>query len=96
MSLSGVVANLDETPSSQERAFWREMPGAAEIKSDPTATDAYALDGWSQPITDFITAVRFSIAEEAIAPSPSDIFLQSFFFRVFGEDIYVFTEIGES
>lgn len=44
MSLRGVVENLEETPSSQLRAFWRETSGAAETKSVPTATDAYALD----------------------------------------------------
>ena len=43
MSLRGVVENLEETPSSQLRAFWRETSGAAETISVPTATDAYAL-----------------------------------------------------
>lgn len=65
MSLSGVVANLDETPSSQERALWRETSGAADIKSDPTATDAYPLDAAAH--ADLTTAVRFSSA--AIFPS---------------------------
>lgn len=44
MSLIGVVAKLEETPSSQVRAFWRETSCAAETMSLPTATDAYALD----------------------------------------------------
>lgn len=43
MSLTGVVEKFDETPSSQERAFWRETFGAAETMSVPTATDAKAL-----------------------------------------------------
>lgn len=40
MSLRGVVENLEETPSSQERAFWRETFGAADTKSEPTAIEA--------------------------------------------------------
>lgn len=64
MSLREVVANLEETPSSQERAFWRETSGAADIKSEPTATDAYALDALT---VDFNNDVRFSNTEEAIA-----------------------------
>lgn len=44
MSLRGVVENLEETPSSQERAFWRETSGAADTMSVPTDSDAYALD----------------------------------------------------
>lgn len=40
MSLIGVVENLEETPSSQLRAFWRETLDAAEIMSDPVATFA--------------------------------------------------------
>lgn len=42
MSLRGVVENLEETPSSQDRAFWRATPGAAETRSEPMARDAYA------------------------------------------------------
>lgn len=38
MSLIGVVENLEETPSSQLRAFWRETLDAAEIMSDPVVT----------------------------------------------------------
>ena len=69
MSVSGVVANLDETPSSQERALWRETSDEADIKSEPTATDANALDAWKPPIAELITDVRFSNAEKAIASS---------------------------
>lgn len=39
----GVVEKLEETPSSQKRAFWRETPGAEETMSVPTDTDAKAL-----------------------------------------------------
>lgn len=39
-SLRGVVENLEETPSSQVRAFWRQTSGAADTKSVPTATEA--------------------------------------------------------
>nr|GLL46624.1 ATP-dependent (S)-NAD(P)H-hydrate dehydratase-like [Ipomoea trifida] len=59
MSLRGVVEKLEETPSSQERAFWREALGAAEIRSEPTATDAYDLNLLT---IDFTIIVRFSIA----------------------------------
>lgn len=59
MSLRGVVEKLEETPSSQERAFWREALGAAEIRSEPTATDAYDLNLLT---IDFTIVVRFSIA----------------------------------
>lgn len=44
MSLRGVVENLEDTPSSQVRAFWRETSGAADTMSLPTAIDAYDLD----------------------------------------------------
>lgn len=43
MSLRGVVENLEETPSSQLRAFWRDTPGAAETMSVPVASEAKAL-----------------------------------------------------
>ena len=36
MSLRGVVENLVATPSSQDRAFCSDTPGAAETMSDPT------------------------------------------------------------
>lgn len=42
MSLRGVVQNLEETPSSQVRAFWRDTDGATETMSVPTAADAKA------------------------------------------------------
>lgn len=38
MSLRGVVAKLEETPSSQLRAFWRETLGAAATMSVPAST----------------------------------------------------------
>lgn len=50
MSLRGVVENLEETPSSQLRAFWRETLGAAETMSVPAATAAYALNFDDPPI----------------------------------------------
>lgn len=67
MSLRGVVANLEETPSSQERAFWRVTFGAAETMSVPIATDAKALH--DRPIAADLIAelVRFSRVEEAMA-----------------------------
>lgn len=43
MSWRGVVEKLEATPSSQERAFWRLTPGAAEMMSPPTAKDAKVL-----------------------------------------------------
>lgn len=43
MSLRGVVENLEETPSSQLRAFWRDTPGAAETISAPLPSEAKAL-----------------------------------------------------
>jgi hypothetical protein len=42
MSLRGVVENLVATPSSQDRAFCSDTPGAAETMSEPT--DAKPLD----------------------------------------------------
>lgn len=39
-SLRGVVENLEETPSSQVRAFWRRTSAAADTKSVPTVTEA--------------------------------------------------------
>jgi hypothetical protein len=42
MSLRGVVENLVATPSSQDRAFCSDTPGAAETISEPT--DAKPLD----------------------------------------------------
>lgn len=44
MSANGVVENLEETPSSQLRAFWRETPGAAEVMSVPSESFEKALD----------------------------------------------------
>lgn len=35
---------MEDTPSSQERAFWREAFGAWEIRSVPTATEAKLLE----------------------------------------------------
>lgn len=60
----GVVENLDSTPSSQLRAFWRETSGAAETRSVPTETEAKARDR-RFPATDFIIVAvdRFIIAE---------------------------------
>lgn len=62
MSFSGVVEKLEETPSSQERAFWRETPGAAAIMSLPEATDAKALEDTPKSKIDFQAdgVVRFS------------------------------------
>lgn len=64
MSLRGVVENLEETPSSQLRAFWRETFGAAETMSVPTATDAKALHDRPiarPPVVDLIAElVRFT------------------------------------
>jgi hypothetical protein len=40
MSVRGVVANLEDTPSSQLRAFWRETFGAAATMSEPASTFA--------------------------------------------------------
>lgn len=42
MSLRGVVENLVATPSSQDRAFCSDTPGAAETMSEPT--DAKPLE----------------------------------------------------
>lgn len=80
MSFREVVANLDETPSSQERAFWRETSGAADIKSEPTATEAYPLEAWNPLTMDFKSPVRFSNAEEAMALSVFFFFFNFFFF----------------
>lgn len=33
ISVNGVLKNLEETPSSQLRVFWRETPCAAELMS---------------------------------------------------------------
>jgi len=44
ISDNGVVENLEETPSSQLRAFWRETPGAAEVMSVPSASFEKPLD----------------------------------------------------
>lgn len=44
MSDNGVVENLEETPSSQLRAFWSETPGAAEVMSVPSESFEKALD----------------------------------------------------
>lgn len=38
MSLTGVVENLEETPSSQLRAFWRETLCAVATMSVPAST----------------------------------------------------------
>jgi len=38
MSLRGVVENLEETPSSQLRAFWRETLCAVATMSVPAST----------------------------------------------------------
>lgn len=40
ISLRGVVENLEETPSSQDRAFCSETFGAATVRSVPTETEA--------------------------------------------------------
>ena len=67
MSLRGVVENLEETPSSQVRAFWRETLGAAETMSVPTATFAYDLIiPRADTDTDFMAeevAARFTITD---------------------------------
>ena len=42
MSLRGVVENLEATPSSQDRAFCSDTPGAAETMSDPTDANPLA------------------------------------------------------
>lgn len=72
MSLTGVVENLEETPSSQLRAFWRETSGAAETMSVPTATAAKArdeapirIDSTSELIAEALT--RFRIADAMIS-----------------------------
>lgn len=44
ISVNGVVENLEETPSSQLRAFWRETPGAAEVMSVPSESFEKALE----------------------------------------------------
>ena len=74
MSLSGVVENLEETPSSQLRAFWRAASGAADTISVPTATAAKArdearirIDSTSELIAEALT--RFRIAEAMDNPS---------------------------
>lgn len=68
MSLSGVVENLEDTPSSQLRAFCRATSGAAETMSVPTATAAKArdeapirIDSTSELIAEPLT--RFRIAD---------------------------------
>ena len=63
-SLRVVVENLDSTPSSQLRAFWRETPGAAAIRSVPTETEAKARDAPAAAATTRrLPADRFNIAE---------------------------------
>ena len=42
MSLRGVVENLEATPSSQDRAFCSDTPGAAETMSVPTDANPLA------------------------------------------------------
>lgn len=42
MSLRGVVENLVATPSSQDRAFCSDTPGAAETMSEPTDANPLA------------------------------------------------------
>jgi hypothetical protein len=42
MSLRGVVENLVATPSSQDRAFCSDTPGATETMSDPTDANPLA------------------------------------------------------
>ena len=42
MSLRGVVENLVATPSSQDRAFCSDTPGAAETMSVPTDANPLA------------------------------------------------------
>jgi hypothetical protein len=42
MSLREVVENLVATPSSQDRAFCSDTPGAAETISDPTDANPLA------------------------------------------------------
>jgi hypothetical protein len=71
MSFRGVVANLEDTPSSQLRAFWRETSGAAATMSVPASTfAAKALKGaaaiWRPPIAVGFTAeqlVRLRIVD---------------------------------
>lgn len=62
------MANLEETPSSQLLAFWRETSGAAETRFVPTATAAKARDDaliGRPPTADFIAEelARFSSAD---------------------------------
>lgn len=64
ISLRGVVENLEETPSSQERAFWRETLGAAATMSVPEAS--LAKDLRDAPIRSPATAdqvARFTIVD---------------------------------
>ena len=58
-----MVENLDSTPSSQLRAFWRETSGAAAIRSVPTETEAKARDAAAAAATRRLPADRFNIAE---------------------------------
>lgn len=55
MSCKGVVANLEETPSSYEQALGRETSGAAETMSDPTIDDISSFDAknLSPPVSVF-------------------------------------------
>ena len=62
MSLRGVVEKPEETPSSQLRAFWRATLGAAETRSVPTTTEAYALIEFPIPAIDFVIDGRFNTA----------------------------------
>lgn len=65
------MANLEDTPSSQLRAFWRETSGAAASKSVPASTLATkALNGVAPirrpPATDLREEklVRFNIVDD--------------------------------